>query len=426
MTQPSHLLRLVLGSILFSVAPWATGDEIALPPPTGPSAVGRTVYHWIDSSRLEALSDQKSAHRELLVYIWYPAEPQANTEKAAYLPHFELIEATVGETELKKDLGGAYTAVKAGSLRSHSIENAKISSARKQYPLLIFSHGFGETSLMYAGLLEDLASHGYVVAAIEHPYDASCVVFPDGRSVPFARERWASAKQKPDGAVAYQIEQIPIRAADIGFVLRQLITLDKTARLGEPLAGHLDFDRIGVLGHSLGGMAAVRACEKGARFRACMNQDSDYKGVPFIPSAPGVTIKQPFLFFASGSKHQPAPTEEQLARMKLTRAQYDSLVREYHKNQDEALAALKGGAYRVSVETEGFNHRSFIDTNLWLADDKAPTMSNRLKNLEIVRTYTRAFFDKYLKGTKNTVLDNGPAADPDSRIRVDRFGAAKR
>src|SRR5262249_31168870 len=196
---------------------FAIGADVHLPAPTGPFPVGRIAYHWTDSSRQDSFSPQKGIHREIMVYVWYPAAVKASGNTAPYLPAFLRRERAIGESEWKRTLGAAYAAVKSGQLRSHARENAKGSASGKKYPVLIFSHGFGETGLTYTALLEDLASHGYVVFAIEHPYDASCVVFPDGRAIPFAQEKWEAALKKPEGAVAYQIEQIPVRAADLRF-----------------------------------------------------------------------------------------------------------------------------------------------------------------------------------------------------------------
>jgi pimeloyl-ACP methyl ester carboxylesterase len=363
-----------------------------------------------------------------MVYIWYPADVGRDAVPAPYIPHFAQVENAVGVASLKGDLGPAYDPIKSGRLRSHSVENARCHPSQRPYPVLVFSHGFGESSLTYASLLEDLASHGYIVAAIEHPYDCSSVVFPGGRTVPFAKAAWDAAKAKPDGAVRYQIAQIPTRAADIRFVVDKLGGSDGAAMPGAILRGHLDLRRLGVFGHSLGGMAAARACEDDARIGAVMNQDSDYEGVPFILSSPGRKITQPFLFFASGhsiyiSKNQPPPTAEQLAQMKMSRPQYEAIIQRYQKNQDDALGRLSGGAYRLCAETPGFNHRSFIDTSLFNSGDKAD-LAQRLANMGIVRGYTRAFFDKYMRTAKDTLLDRDPPAKFGSKVRVDRFGRA--
>ena len=54
---------------------------------------------------------------------------------------------------------------------------------RGGWPVVLFSPGFGVERELYAGLVEDLASHGYVVVSIDHPHDAGVVEFPDGRVV---------------------------------------------------------------------------------------------------------------------------------------------------------------------------------------------------------------------------------------------------
>jgi hypothetical protein len=57
------------------------------------------------------------------------------------------------------------------------------------------------------------------------------------------------------------------------------------------------------------------------------------------------------------------------------------------------------------MESPGFNHRSFIDTNLLQDGNDPAVVARHLQNLEIVRSYTRAFFDKYLQDKQPTLLD---------------------
>src|SRR5262245_61831068 len=139
-----------------------SGIKAELPAPTGQSPVGRIAYHWTDSSRTEPFSTANGAKREVMVYVWYPANAQPNASTFPYLPDFAPLEKCATEAEMKDLLGAAYESAKSGALRTHALLNAKISSASKQYPLLVFSPGFGEYSLTYSALLEDLASHGYI------------------------------------------------------------------------------------------------------------------------------------------------------------------------------------------------------------------------------------------------------------------------
>ena len=78
-------------SVLFTVfsagvIAWAQGTAFgpsALPAPTGAFGVGRVTVHWTDTSRVEPLAADRR-HRELMVDVWYPADPMAG-QVAAYL-----------------------------------------------------------------------------------------------------------------------------------------------------------------------------------------------------------------------------------------------------------------------------------------------------------------------------------------------------
>lgn len=375
-------------------------QSVALPPPTGPFSVGRTTFRWVDSARHEILSADPAARRELVVYLWYPSRTRRG-EPAPYLPDFDALRAAVGDSALGRLAG-------AGGLRVHARDHAPLAGGRERHPLLLFSPGFGETALAYSTVLEDLASHGYVVAAIEHPFDALGADLSDGRIVPFAARAWAAATAAgPDSTIGYLKARVAVWAADSRFVLDALA---RTARLPgdtQLLAPHLDLARVGAFGHSLGGMATVRLCQLDARIRACVNEDSDYRGVPLFDFGDGAPLLQPLMFIASDhslilAKHTPPP---------------DAKLRRQQAAQDSALNAVAGGSYRVGVETPGFTHRSFMDLPLLGAGgDSAATV---LLNLRIVRTYIRAFFDRCLLGLRTTALDAARPLAAD--VTVERF-----
>jgi predicted dienelactone hydrolase len=100
-------------------------------------------------------------------------------------------------------------------------------------PLIVFSHGF--TSLRGNGryLGEHLASHGYVVAAVDYPLTSA----------------WA-----PGGAYVEDVVQQP---GDISFLIDALERLAR--REGHDLAGRIDTTRIGAFGISLGGLTSTLA-----------------------------------------------------------------------------------------------------------------------------------------------------------------------
>src|SRR5207247_8010943 len=106
----------------------------------------------------------------------------------------------------------------------------------------LFSPGFGVERELYAGLVVDLASHGYFVVAIDHPHDASIVEFPDGHVVVPSSQMDITAA-------------LSVRVADTRFVLTTLARLNRAGFL----AGDLDLGHVGMFGHSLGGAAAASA-----------------------------------------------------------------------------------------------------------------------------------------------------------------------
>ena len=67
-------------------------------------------------------------------------------------------------------------------VRTHSKEDLEFSDYQPSYPVVLFSHGAGTTMEVATSQCEDLANHGYVVAAVDHTY-VSAATDLDGRLV---------------------------------------------------------------------------------------------------------------------------------------------------------------------------------------------------------------------------------------------------
>src|SRR5262249_23324327 len=154
----------------------------------------------------------------------------------------------------------------AGKVTTHAVAGAPFASSLRRRPLLIFSPGDGMIRELYTAQLEDLASHGYVVAAITHVYDGFVTIFPDGSSVVYDGKRWPS---QPSVEGEPNLNQLEWHADDIRFVLDELSHAPSSA----PFAGRLEVARVGAFGHSFGGIAAAHACQKDERIKACLNED---------------------------------------------------------------------------------------------------------------------------------------------------------
>jgi len=418
MGKDSGALLLLCLSLALLSGQAGNAAENLLPTPTGPFPVGRVTYHWIDSARREPLASVSPAYRELMVDVWYPAETISGHAPAPYLPDLPSAEKLLGETDVRKQFGAAYAQMLKGRLHTHAQEEAAFASGLTRRPLLIFSHGLGVLKTSYTAQLEDLASHGYVVAAIAHTHDTALVAFPDGRVIRFEQERRRAASGSERASIQYQDGRMKVGATDIRFVIDQLTRYDREAEFQAPFESHLDLGRIGAFGHSDGGRAAALACQTDTRVRACLDMDGVADNLPFYRDVQGKTMSQPFLLFVRKRKSG-TPTDEELAKMGYSLEELEKLIKSVDKKQDELLRGMPAGSYRVTLATAGVNHMSFSDSPLLEAAEDDAQYANSLRNSEIVRAYTRAFFDKTLLEKNNTVLDQQAISDP--LVKVEWF-----
>src|SRR5205814_5780706 len=149
---------------------------------------------------------------------------------------------------------------------------------RGGWPVVLFSPGFGVERELYAGRVEDLASHGYVVVAIDHTHDASIVEFPDGRVVVPTSQMEITAA-------------LSVRVADTRFVLSELSRLGRSGFF----AGRLDLGHVGMFGHSLGGAAAASTMRVDSRIDA----GADLDGLLF-GEARSAGLSRPFMLMSAG------------------------------------------------------------------------------------------------------------------------------
>ena len=141
-----------------------------LPEPTGHYAVGSLSYDVVDATRTEIYAANREDLRELVVFVWYPANPESAADFAPYLPPAW---APVAE----------FLGINVVGLSSHAVPNAAVATDDSAYPVLLLSPS-GFPPLLLSAIAEDLASHGFVVVGVNHTYETTVTVFADGRIVP--------------------------------------------------------------------------------------------------------------------------------------------------------------------------------------------------------------------------------------------------
>lgn len=374
----------------------------------------------MDASRPEIATEAADDHRELMVHLWYPAAKPGRTP-APYLPGRERLASSAAAGSLQNLFGPAWSRIVSGELRTHSFERAPTASGTK-LPVLIFSPGGGMPIAAYTTQMEELASHGYVLAAIEHTYDSPAVMFPDGRIVT-ADGAWDRMRRESKDPEMFEKNVTEIHAADVRFVVGKLHELESDRK--SQFYARLDLARIGVFGHSRGGRTAARACQLDERIKACLNQDGNWSWRPFWLDYQGRSMRQPFMML---DHLDPDLPDDVYKKMNTTREAYAARREALRSEAREKLyGTVVGGSYHVTIKTPGISHNSFSDVrllgradggaiNAWPKDVQSRTPHAQI--IGMVTAFTRAFFDKHLRGRRGGLAELAGVAGDEVEVRT--------
>jgi dienelactone hydrolase len=366
--------------------------ETMLPAPTGSYEVGRVTYDWIDAGRLNPYSPVAGTKQELAVWLWYPAAVVISSQAAEYLPAYwrsalEHHQGFVMSRLLSRDLS---------RVKSHSWSDTAVSQRDAMYPVIVLRAGGGALSSDYTSIAEDLASHGYVVVSMDAPYRTVLTAFPDGRvAYRNTQSDFDSMPYAVGEKAATQLMGVWIE--DVKFVLQRLQELNAKDPSGQ-FQGKLDLQRVGIVGHSLGGATAAQFCHDDAQCSAAIDID----GIPF-GSVVQESLHQPFFFILSDHRKESGP-EPPLVKGKM-----------------ESIYSKLPVETRWQVMIDGANHFSFSDQMF----TKSPVMMLALetigvtgalkkrRGIEIADSCVHTFFDVYLKGAPTSQLRALPSQYPE-------------
>ncbi len=325
--------------------------------------MGTTALWLTDVSRPDPWAAEMNA-RELMVSLWYPAAP-SDGPRAPYM--------TPAESRLQLTSRGI-TGVPPDALstvRTNAVIDATSAGRQRSLPLVVLSPGFTSPRSTLTALAEDLASHYYVVAGIDHTYESFATAFPDGRVTT------CLAREAPRRGKAFWEKVVTGRAADVSFVLGELTG----AHPARPGAGLIDPSRIAMAGHSAGGAAAIAAMLADSRVRAGLDMDGSTHA-----RIPDHGLSRPFLFLGKQSNYTPGS---------------GGAVTTWERD----WKLLTG--WKRWLLVAGATHASFTDLAL-LADQSGIDIGAALpgaRSLDITRAYVRAFFDQHLRGRPQALLD---------------------
>ncbi len=371
---------------------------LALSPPTGPHAIGTVTYHWVDLERRELFSDDPDQRRELMVQLWYPALDVPSSPRAPYLP-----EADAVAPALARFLGvSASTFAPLARLTTNAVAQAPFADGAPRCPVLIMLVGLkGSYRQVQTFQAEELASHGFVVAAIDQPYAAAMVVFPEGRRAAYD-DRWDPPHS------AFMDAHLPYLARDALFTLDQLAALDQADPNGI-LTGRLDLDRAGLVGQSLGAVVGSEACRLDRRLRAGLLEEG------FMPAdVVRDGLRQPIMFITRDA--------DSMRRERQAAGGWSETdIEETLHTMRTVYERLPGDGYYVQIA--GMFHLDMTDAPFLSSLVPWPGLSGPIgaeRAHGIINAYSLAFFDRKLRHRPARLLDGPPPRFPEVTFEARR------
>ena len=353
------------------------GQNKLLPKPSGDFLIGVNYLSLTDSSRKELFDNSRNSYRNLTVKAWYPADIRID-----YEPYLENADIVIKNWQFSEDYRNLIT---------HSSKGVAISQRKKSYPILIFSHGWGEHFSQNTILMEELASHGYVIFSIAHHYECKFSFYPDGRyfNLDMNSTRFnllLQEQQNPNAMAVFQkmftaktdddrlnvfietnnlmpalMKESPkYWAEDIKFFINELSKINEANLI---FKGKLDLNQIGVFGMSLGGIATNEVCVSDNRVKAGVNIDGGLFG-PITDK----TLNIPYMFLNSQRF-----------------SGYGNLF----------VSKSRSICYSVTIMNS--DHYNFTDYGLFpIPSTRQLGSIEATKPIEIMNSTILAFFDKYL------------------------------
>jgi dienelactone hydrolase len=261
------------------------------------------------------------------------------------------------------------------------------------YPLIVFSHGSTGIKTSNQTLFRELASHGYVVTSIDHTYQALFTTFPDGHTtwidLDFLQElRIQDAKTDRQQSYAYYQQWMKLRMDDINFVIGAILSEAKK-KDSDPVYQRVDPEKIGVMGHSLGGSAALGIGRLREDIRAVVALEA-----PFMVDIVGVADGE----FIWNDKPYPIPV------LNIYSDSAWSHLGEWKEYAENFALLSDTGTTAFNVYITGVGHLDLTDLAL-----ESPFLTNMLMGhksttsaeycLKTINKVVLQFFDSYLKDT---------------------------
>jgi len=308
---------------------------------SGPFAVGTVDRLLADESRTNRYGIR--TNNAFFISLWYPAQAGPG-----------MVPDLLFGPRLGQVVAGLLSSSVSTFTNFHmqTYRDAPLATNQALYPVVIYSCGGGGYRRDNARLMQDLASHGFIVVSVDHE-DGGAVELQDGTI--------RTGNRPADSVGTYQS-----RYQDAQVVLDALESMNADdPRFG----GRLDLSRIGVIGWSTGGVNSAQLCLEESRIKVGVLLDPGL--ISYVTNLSKIGIGKPFLV--------------------ITGVLTDGM---------SLYNRATGPAYWLNIH--GSAHLNMSDVPLY----SGGALSQRLSH--VLHTYALSFFAKYLLGEDDHLLD-GPS-----------------
>ncbi|MDH3307328.1 MAG: hypothetical protein OEO77_07420 [Acidimicrobiia bacterium] len=418
----------------------------SLPAPEGPHVVGVRDFELTDHSRLGVLYAAENEPRRLAVRVWYPASTTDGYTVRPYATEAE-IETTFAAIATEEFGMPSFFFSHLRGVATHSYLDAPVLDGGEPLPVVFFNHGLNGYLSQNSVLMEHLASNGYVVFSIAHPYDAAPIVFGNGdvvRLPPEEVKNRAEGVEQPDEIKNLVVEAEPKRMQGSTYqdrfegaigILRMFnmiddriydesprVWVDDVLFVEEALAsgqappaiadilGQADLTRVGHLGHSYGGATAAAIAYEDPRAGSAVNLD----GSNDRNSGWNADVPVPFMMIYSDSTNAWGSVEGPPVRP----VGFNDFVYERYET-----VGLRDDITRLHVM--GTNHFGVTDAKLMTRGPVHTSLTGRLeaqRTLDILNLFICDFFDTHLRGEAKGFPEAQFAAYPGDVVSHDVSG----
>ena len=352
--------------------------------PKGPYDIGTQIFFWTDETRSEQYTTDPTDLRNLLVQIWYPAQMKDSYQKTTHMVFPERTLDSMANT-----LNAPASLIRHGTRLMSSAVQGAYPIEGEIFPLILFSHGDGGVATQNLSQIEELVSRGYIVIAPNHTYNASITFDKDGTPITY-KSNITWAEQSLHNKKYYANQLIRYRYEDMIFLLNEISKTELQGAVVNPYHAMINFDRIGMMGHSMGAGTSYHALINNKRIKSVVALDGWF--FPLDQKTFSTKTNKPFLHLG----------QEEFLDLSVGGDINDSEVGKI--NFDIHNTILKNNSSSFVVYVKNSLHQDFTDFKQTYIQDRPFTFpisglgdvsKNKIKN--IMNKSIVEFFDYTLK-----------------------------